>query len=419
MKRSKFQLTLLIVTLAGVIILVGIQVNWILTAARMQEAQFTHSVTMAMNRVVDNLSRDREICKEVSNCLREGTGGSCYLLMKNRSEWENIGSMIKEDLRYYGITLDFEFDIVDSKDGSGGVQNSNVYFTNNLAEVLQQAGYELRIRFPEKKDFILAQIGYIFITSIILLILVSVSIILIFRYYKKEKKLSENIVDLINNMTHEFRTPLTNIALANNAIAKNELILKDDKLSSYTKVISNEQTRLKERVDELLRNSFSEAEKSSLDQIININESLEDVISTFEVQVKSRNAGINLTKAGNPITIKGNIDSFNAAISNLIDNALKYNQGTPEININVSSAAGKVVIEVSDNGMGIPREYQEQVFTRYFRVPTGNVHNADGFGLGLYYVKNIVTSMGGTVKLSSAAGKGTRFTLEFPIQGQL
>ena len=106
MKKSKFQLTLLIVTLTCLVILVGIQINWILKAAKMQEAQFNHSVNMAMNRIVENLAREKAICKEVTNCMREGDAGSFYLMMKNREEWTNIGSMIKNDLKFYGISLD-------------------------------------------------------------------------------------------------------------------------------------------------------------------------------------------------------------------------------------------------------------------------------------------------------------------------
>lgn len=414
MKRSKFQLTLLIVTFTCLVFLVGIQVNWIMTAAKMQEAQFNHSVSMAMNRIVDNLSRDRAICREVSNCLREGTSGSCYLLMKNRTEWENIGTMIKEDLKFYGITLDFEFDIVDKPENSVKSTTNNVYFTNNLEKVLEQSGYELRIKFPEKRDFIKAQVSYIFIASMVMLVLVSFSFLLIFRYYKREKRLTENIVDIINNMTHEFRTPLTNIALANSMISKNEFVERDEKLSSYSKVISSEQKRLKDRVDELLKTSFSETEKENANEQVNVTESIIEVIGTFEVQAKARNGKIELEKPASDLFIKGNNDSFRIAIGNLIDNSLKYNTGKPEILIKLTSKEKFVYVEISDNGPGIAREHQSQIFTKYFRVPTGDVHDSDGFGLGLYYVKNIVTAAGGRIRLTSSPGKGSRFTLEFP-----
>jgi two-component system phosphate regulon sensor histidine kinase PhoR len=394
MKRKNFQLILLVVTFSCLMVLIGIQIVWIIRSARMQEAQFNHSVSMAMNKIVDNLSRDRAICSEVTNCLREGTTGSCFLMMKNREEWANIGTMIKEDLRSYGISLDFEFDIVDKRENPAVSGKSNVYFTGNLEEVLNQSGYELRIKFPEKSDFIKAQIGYIFISSIVLLILVSFSFLLIFRYYRKEKKLSEDIVDIINNMTHEFRTPLTNIALANNMIARNERAEGDEKILSYSRVIASEQKRLKDRVD--------------------IKQTLEKVITTFEVQIKSKNGKVDLSIPENDVFVYGEEDPLAIAIGNLIDNALKYNSVKPEINIKLSDTGKSVILEISDNGIGISKDYQDEVFGKYFRVPTGNVHDNDGFGLGLYYVKNTVIRMGGTIKLISNPGKGSRFTIEFP-----
>ena len=414
MKRSPIQLYLLILTFICLIFLVGIQINWILKAARMQEAQFNHSVNMAMNRMVENFSMDQKMCAEVSNCLRMGNSNSCYLLMKNRAEWANIGNIIRSDLKFYGIDLDFEFDIIDKKKDTVSGKKNNVYFTSNLENVLNQAGYELRIKFPDKRDFIKAQVGYIFICSIILLLLVSVSFLLIFRYYRREKRLTENIVDIINNMTHEFRTPLTNIALANSMIAKNEIVEKDEKLSSYSKVIRTEHNRLKEKVEELLKTSFSESVKAIPEEPINVTDVIENVIETFSVQLKSKNGRIKFQKPETELIITGNIDSFHIAIGNLIDNSIKYNIGSPEVNITLKSIDNNVIIDISDNGIGIPREYQEQIFDKYFRVPKGDVHDSNGFGLGLYYVKDIITGIGGKIKVSGSPGKGTRFTIEIP-----
>jgi two-component system phosphate regulon sensor histidine kinase PhoR len=419
MKRKNFQLILLVVTFSCLMVLIGIQIVWIIRSARMQEAQFNHSVSMAMNKIVDNLSRDRAICSEVTNCLREGTTGSCFLMMKNREEWANIGTMIKEDLKSYGISLDFEFDIVDRKENPFVTGKSNVYFTGNLEEVLNQSGYELRIKFPEKSDFIKAQIGYIFISSIVLLILVSFSFLLIFRYYRREKKLTGEIVDIINNMTHEFRTPLTNIALANNMIARNEAVAGDDKVLSYSRVIASEQKRLRDRVDELLKMSFSESQKSMQAVSVNVTQTIENVIATFDVQVKSKGGNLEFIRPEYDIFINGEEDPLAIAVGNLIDNAIKYNSGKPEIIIRLVENSKTVTLEVSDNGIGIPRVFHADIFNKYFRVPTGDIHNNDGFGLGLYYVKNAINRMGGSVKLTSNPGKGSRFTIEFPKENQL
>ncbi|MCX6326610.1 MAG: HAMP domain-containing sensor histidine kinase [Bacteroidia bacterium] len=417
MKKSKFQLSLLILTLACLFALVGIQINWILKAAQMQEAQFNHSVNMAMNRIVENLARDQAMCKEVNNCMRKGNAGSCYLMMKNREEWANMGSMIKNDLKYYGINLDFEFDIVDNKLGLGKQPNKSEYFSDDLENALQQSGFELRIKFPEKRDFIIAQIGYIFIFSIALLALVTLSFIMIFGFYKKEKKLTENIVDFINNMTHEFKTPLTNIALANSMISKTDTVESDEKLTFYSRVIKTEHGKLKQRVEELLKTSFSETGKPLFNECIDVSLVIENVIETYSVQIKEKAGSFIFNKEGENFNVNGNIDLFHIAMGNIVDNAIKYCTTTPEINILLTSKNNILIVEISDNGIGITKDQQTQIFDKYYRVPTGDIHDNNGFGLGLYHVKNIVTKMGGKINVTSSKGKGSTFSLEFPFSG--
>jgi two-component system phosphate regulon sensor histidine kinase PhoR len=414
MKKSKFQLSLLILTLSCLVSLVGIQIISIFKAARMQEAQFNYSVNMAMNRIIDNLARDKAICREVSNCLRGDASGSCYLMMKNREEWANMGTMIKNDLKYYGINLDFEFDIAEIKSDSSKKPNSGVYFSNDLENALQQSGYELRIKFPEKRDFILAQIGYVFIFSIALLFLVTLSFILIFNYYKKEKRLTENIVDFINNLTHEFKTPLTNIALANSMIAKTDQIERDEKLTFYSQVIKTENDKLKQRVEELLKTSFSETGAPVFNESIDVSLVIENIIETYGVQIKEKRGSFSFRKDGDNFNVTGNLDLFHIAMGNIIDNGIKYCATEPEINILLTSKNNIINIEISDNGIGIEKDQLTQIFEKYYRVPTGNIHDNNGFGLGLYHVKNIVAKMGGKIRVFSSKGKGSRFSIEFP-----
>jgi len=413
MKRSKFRLSLLVLTLACLIALIGIQIGWIVKAARMQESQFNYSVNMAMNRIVENLARERAICGEVSNCLREGKNSSCYIMMKNREEWTNMGSMIKRDLRYYGIDLDFEFDISQIKPGLNKQQHNGVYVSNDLEKALQQSGYELSIKFPEKRDFIIAQIGYIFVFSIALLVLVTLSFIMVFGYYRKEKRLSENIVDFVNNMTHEFKTPLTNISLANSMISKADPVEKDEKLTFYSQVIKTEHDKLKQRVEELLKTSFSETGSPAYNETIDVSVIIENIIETYSVQIRQKNGTFSFRKQGENFTVTGNLDMFQITIGNIIDNSIKYCTSAPEISILLASD-NDISIEISDNGIGMAKDQLSLIFDKYYRIPTGNIHEINGFGLGLFHVKNIITKMGGKIKVTSIKGKGTTFSIELP-----
>lgn len=415
MRRKNLQLALLILTITSLVLLVGIQINWILKSARMQEAQFNHSVTLAMNRIVENLSQNQEICQEMNNCLRAGNSHSCYLLMRNQMEWASLDTLIRNDLQYYNINLDYEFDIVEKGVIAEPVSNGNIYKNGNLEKVLNNSGYELRLRFPERSEFIKAQIGYIFISSIALLLLVSVSFILIYKFYRREKKLTGNIIDFINNMTHEFKTPLTNISLANSMISKNEFVERDEKLASYTKVIRDEHKRLKDKVEVLLKATITDSGQSTGTETFNAAEEIKNVADSFFVRINERNGSLKINSSGANFSISGNIEMFQIAIGNLIDNAIRYCNKPPVININIDSFREIVTISIEDNGIGISKDNIPQIFEKFYRVPTGDIHDNEGFGLGLYFVKKTISQMKGIISVSSQSGDGSIFKIELPI----
>ncbi len=406
MNRSKFQLFLLITTLVCLISLVGIQINWVLKEARLQEAQFNRSVGMALKRIENNLERYKD-------CTLQQKCSSCKLLTSTLKQAANLDSIIRSDLNYYGINLDFDYGIVDLKSEKVKTQKG-CYVTSNLAEILQQSGYELKINFPKKRDFILAQIGTIFITSIILVILVTVSFLLIFRFYRKERLLSEHVRDFINNMTHEFKTPLTNIGFANSMLSKHELIETNPKLSSYTGIIRDEHKRLKERVELLLKTSQSDTILPTSLETVDLAKVVEDVVESFQTQIDEKQGTISIHKSGDDFILKSNIDQLHIAIGNLIDNALKYCDKTPRIDIQLKSKFNSLTIEIIDNGVGISTEHLQKVFDKFYRIPQGDIHDIKGFGLGLNHVKTIIERLGGKITVNSIKGKGTTFTIDIP-----
>jgi two-component system, OmpR family, phosphate regulon sensor histidine kinase PhoR len=406
MKRSKFQLILLIITIVCLITLVGIQIGWVLRQAKLQEVQFNHSVEMALKRIENNLSKYRS-CTESVKC------SSCRLMTETLQQAANVDSIIKSDLNFYGIDLAFDYGIIDLRHENGITSNST-YITKNLAEKLQQSGYELKINFPKKRDFIIAQIGFIFITSMILVILLGVSFLLIYRYYRRERLLSDQIRDFINNMTHEFKTPLTNIGFANSMISKSEVVENDPKLSSYTGIIRAEQHKLKDRVEELLKASQREAVISTAVEQVDLLKETEDVVETFKPQIEEQEGTVSFTQMGDNFTFTSNTDQLHIIIGNLVDNAIKYSNKPLKIEITIKSTSDRLVLEITDNGIGISSEHLHRVFDNFYRVPHGDTHDTKGFGLGLYHVKTLVEKMGGRIIVSSTVGKGTTFTVEFP-----
>jgi two-component system phosphate regulon sensor histidine kinase PhoR len=192
----------------------------------------------------------------------------------------------------------------------------------------------------------------------------------------------------------------------------------DEKLSFYTSVIKAEQTKLNEKVEKLLKTDFAIIDKSLASEEIDAGAVVNDIAETFRVQVEQKGGCINIEKEGSRFIVRGNIDLFHIALGNLVDNSLKYSGRLPELLIRLRSTDSRIVIEIVDNGPGIPREYRGKVFEKYFRVPTGNTHSVDGFGLGLYQVREIITAMKGNIKISNRKEGGLTVTIELPLASQ-
>lgn len=414
MKNKRLQVILIITTFVSLLALVAIQVFWIVKAANIQEKQFTHSVKLAMAMIVDNLAEDESICNEVADCIGKGGKTSCYKSMYNQIEWAKVDSIVKNALDVYNINTSYEFDIVDTRKDEDYNVCKKTYFSKNLDNILLQNAVELKIRFPKKSEFIAAQIGVIFISSILLIILISISFLTILKYYKREKRLYNNTRDFINNITHEFKTPITNIALANSMISKNEKVKVDTKLAQYSGIIKLEHKKLKNRVEGLLDIARLENGQNDSCETINICNLIQCTVDSYQVQVQQMKGTIEYTKASDLCTVSADKEQFQVAISNLIDNAIKYCDKEPIIHLKTYNKSNEIIIEIEDNGIGIKPEHQKQIFEKYYRVPTGDLHNVKGFGIGLSTVKTIIESYNGSIHVESKPNKGTRFIVKLP-----
>ncbi len=413
MKNNRLQIIVIAVTFISLIALVAIQVSWIIKAANMQEKQFSHSVKMAIEMIVDKLAKEETIKNEVASCLGENENLSCYRLMNDQIEWQRLDSIVEFALSYYNINTDYEFDIVDpSKDEDYKVCPMS-YFSTNLENVLSQH-VELKIKFPRKSEFIAAQIGVMFIISILLIVVISISFLMILKYYKREKVLYESTRDFINNITHEFKTPITNISLANSMFKKNEKIKADEKLTYYSKIIASEHKKLRNQVEQLLDVARIENGTSDNFEVIDVCNLIQCTVDSYKVQLQEINGNIHYHKLSDHCSVLASKDHFRTVISNLIDNAIKYCHKAPEINIKTYQKEENIMIEIEDNGIGISHEHLKQIFEKYYRVPTGDLHNVKGFGIGLSTVKSIIESFNGGIDVKSKPGQGTQFEIKIP-----
>ena len=232
----------------------------------------------------------------------------------------------------------------------------------------------------------------------------------------RQKKLSIIKNDFINNMTHELKTPISTISLASQMLHDNSISNTPKTIEHISNVILQESKRLSFQVEKVLQMAvFNEGRLKLKFKELHFNQLVGTVVHNFELRVKNKGGKLETELLAEKDLMKGDEIHITNVIFNLLDNAVKYSRGEPEIRIKTDNKNGYLLVSVEDNGIGIAKEHQDQIFERFFRVPTGNVHDVKGFGLGLSYVKKIIDSHQGKIKVESALNKGTKFTIYFPL----
>lgn len=344
--------------------------------------------------------------------------------LEQRIDSTMLDSLIGLALKERGIETEYEFGVYDAnliyRFGRPFIPDNDLLLTKFKTRLYKHAvvgkpGY-LHIRFPKGRKYMFRNNGFMLITSI----LVVFAIIYIFYWTVKaiidQKRNSEIKNDFINNMTHELKTPISTISLAvevlnDPVMAKNETLL-----TRYLKMISEENKRLGMLVEEVLQSAALDKAAFKLKrEKLNVAELVAEVKGKMEMRISEKNgtASLHIDADGEYLMDADKVHLTNV-FYNLMDNAIKYSSETPEIKIEVLNAVNQICIRVSDNGIGIANEHLKKVFEKLYRVPTGNLHDVKGFGLGLNYVKTIVTRHGGTVDVSSVLGKGSTFSVYLP-----
>ncbi len=276
----------------------------------------------------------------------------------------------------------------------------------------------LKVYFPSKKNYIMSSIRLMipsFAFTFILLIIFVYTVVLAFR----QKKLTEMKNDFINNMTHEFKTPISSISLAAQMLNDDTVRKSPTMLQHISTVIMDETKRLRFQVENVLQMSMFERNKASLRlQDVDANKAIENIVKTFKLKVERY--GGRLEASLNAEDAKVSVDEmhFTNVIFNLLDNAVKYRKEDDPLQLKVTTrdlASNRLEITVSDNGIGIKKEDLKRIFERFYRVSTGNRHDVKGFGLGLAYVDKMVKAMDGEIRVESEINTGTKFIIILPL----
>ncbi|HEX8013590.1 MAG TPA: HAMP domain-containing sensor histidine kinase [Flavobacterium sp.] len=335
---------------------------------------------------------------------------------------EKLKSLLKKELKEHGIKTKFEFGIyssgVPTKIKSEGFHYDKeaTYNMPVFADNEGNSKYELLVTFPYKKKFLLSQLVSITILSIIFTLIIIIAYTSALNQLIRQKQISEIKTDFINNMTHEFKTPIATINLALDAIRNPKIIEDKEKVFRYLQMIRDENKRMHAQVENVLR--ISKLEKKELDiskEPTVIHDVIEDAIEHVNLILEDKQGTIVKHLNAARTTCLVNEVHFTNVLVNILENAIKYSPDIPEIEVFTENVKDVILIKIKDNGLGMSKTAQKRVFEKFYREHTGDLHNVKGHGLGLAYVKRIVEDHNGQVYVESEKGKGSTFIIKIPL----
>lgn len=335
-----------------------------------------------------------------------------------------IDSIILSELHHNNIYADFKFNVYDQKGGYFLYHDPNIkedkyvekaYAFPFISNKFEQQLY-LMVYFPKEKSYLLKEMSLMLFISIIIIL----SVIYLFTYsistIIKQSKLSDIKNDFINNMTHEFKTPISTISLACQALTDDDIQKSPDLYDSYISIIQDENSRLAGMAEKILQTAIIDKGQLKLNnEWVNVHDVIKELGKSNEMMISQKGGVLSYNLDAQHFIINADKLHLTNLMYNLLDNANKYSLEKPIINISTRNDGDCILIAIKDNGMGISKANQKKIFDKLYRVPTGNVHNVKGFGLGLSYVKAVVEKHNGYIDLESQLNKGTTFYVRIPI----
>lgn len=423
MKKSLTPITILItLSLLGLML---VQVSWIKNATLIQEGKYRNDLELSFQGIKVGLKE--AIAKQVgynpglidwesdNPAVMEFLWSAVKMVPQ-----EEVHEIIEKELHKHTIDLPFEYKIqgplpwiLASSDGFKEGRGSSYYLwplSYNFAYV-----FELYIYQP--KNYILRRTWWMILAAILFSGIIISTFFITFRRVLQQRKLSEMKTDFINNMTHEFKTPMATISLASDALGLDKVKDNRTQLNYYLNIIREENERMHKQVEKILQTTREGEGAIKVNPVeINVHEVIKNAVANCVLRLENEEGLIDqFLKAKKPLIYADEVH-FTNIINNLLDNAVKYSQTPRHIIIDTSDGRNKsLIIRIQDNGIGMDRSTIGHIFDKFYRAHTGDLHNVKGFGLGLSYVKSVVEAHSARIKVDSVPGKGSTFTLEFPM----
>ncbi|NOU20006.1 MAG: HAMP domain-containing histidine kinase [Bacteroidales bacterium] len=401
--------------------IVASQVYWFKKAFDLKEKQFNQTVTIALQNVAETILSYNQIQIPLSSLVNQ-ISSNYYAVMTNSDiDIKTLEFLLKNEFQKKKLNLDFEYGVYNCQSEKmvygNYISSESQSIPKKIRElpVWKKDNYYFSVFFPNKSIYLTGQLGiWLFTTAVLFLVCIffGYSLLIILQ----QKRLSDIQSDFINNMTHEFNTPISSIMVMSQLLRKEEISSNCPKVTEYSGLITKEATRIKDQIDKILQIAIMDKHKAIYSfAIINIHECLYEALNTIEYRVKEQGGQLNISTKAIQNLIYGDSVHLINVFFNLVDNSLKYNINIPEISVSTFNIKQKICIKICDNGIGISTKHQKMLFSKFFRVPTGNVHNVKGFGIGLYYVHKVIHAHKGSIKVKSTPMQGTEFTIVLPI----
>ncbi len=404
----------------SIIGIIFIQSYWLLKTWDIKDKEFDQTVNIVLRNVAERMSKFNKTVLPKENLIQRKSSNYYAVNINSEIDAGLLEQYLLQEMHKQSFNIDFEYAVYDCSTDEMVYGN---YCSNDLvadkdanpAPSLRKFNdliYYFVVRFPKRESFLLANRNMTLTLTIL-----SVLAIIFFLYsmwiIMEQKRLSELQKDFINNMTHEFKTPLSSIKIAADFLSTDEHIKNEIRLSRYVQIIKDQNLRLNNQVEKVL--NVAHMEKDSIElkkEPFEINDTLINVINNESLKLKQENITYGGTEQ--PVIILADKLHFINVVANIIDNAVKYSAEDPEVEISLTESDTSVFLSIKDNGIGIDKENQKKLFEKFFRVSTGNVHNVKGFGLGLYYVNNICNKHGWKIRVNSELNIGTEFIITIP-----
>lgn len=410
------------IILLGLVAIIGIliaQLLWTKKAFTLQEKKFSQSAHIALLEVVKNLYLGTSHELPSKNPIEKISNDYYIVNVENDFDPEILEFYLKSEFEKMGITTDFEYamyncqsdemvygNFVSLSDKAQG--KARVYFPKHKNLV-----YYFAVRFPKETSYVLSSLQFWFVLSFALIVILVIYVYSIFTILQ-QKKYSELQRDFINNMTHEFKTPLSSILIASNYLNRQDKIKSDEKLEKYTEIIINQSNKLNHHIEKIL--NIAKSDNSPLDlelTEVSVVSVIENVVENIRLKYENANVFIHNSK---DYGIRADEFHFTNIIYNLIDNSIKYCENKPEIHIILSEENRNLKLEFSDNGIGISKKNLSFIFDKFYRIPSKKSNEVNGFGLGLYYVKKICTLHHWKINARNNPENGITITLLIPLK---